>query len=210
MEEVFVQRFIPFIKPLFPKQEKLLATNLIHALHAKSQLIDQTLASLPAKLDQCWHAILLETDLYKEFCDTFCGGRFVRHTTTTQSTDVKVALLKALVVACGNEPGDWVWSSSTEHVEIERATKRSRPESLERLVVAVYVKTMRGTFTFRMRGNNTVYDLATMVSTSAVIPRDAFRLVWAGKHLDIQSSTLNELQIPDGATIHLVERLRGC
>ena len=208
MEEVFVQRFIPFIKSLFPSdKQEILAKNLIHALHAKSQLIDQTLASLPAKLDQCWHAILLETDLYKEFCDTFCGGRFVRHTTTTQSTDAKVALLKALVVACGNEPGEWVWSSSVEHVDAERATKRSRPETLERLVIVVHVKTMHGTFTFRMRGNNTVYDLTTMVSESGVFPRDTFRLVCLGKRLDVASSTLDEFQIPNGATIHLIKRL---
>jgi hypothetical protein len=161
--------------------------------------------AFPAKLDQCWHAILLETDLYKEFCDTVCGGRFVRHTTTTQSTDAKVDLLKALVIACGNEPNEWVWSSN------ERATKRSRPEPLERLYIVVHVKNIHGkTFTFRMRGNDTVYALDGMVSTSASIPRDTFRLVCAGKRLNVASSTLDELQMPDGTIIHLVQRLGRC
>ena len=172
MEEAFVQQFISFIKPLFSNEKHdILAKNLIHALHAKSMLIDQTLASLSLKLDQCWHAILL----------------------------------KALVVACGNEPDEWAWSSD------ERPTKRSRPEPLERLCIVVHVKNIHGkTFTFRMRGNDTVYNLEGMVSISASIPRDTFRLVCAGKRLNVASSTLDELQISDGAIIHLVQRFGRC
>ncbi|MBX9637678.1 MAG: hypothetical protein K2Q45_09035 [Nitrosomonas sp.] len=204
MEEVFVKKFLPFIK------DEKLAKELIHALHAKSQLLDQSLASLPPKLDECWHAMLLETDLYKEFCDAYCGGRFVRHTTTTESTNAKVALLKALVIVCGNVPDEEVWNTDILQglsLENYRATKRSRGnEFFDILIKNIYGKTL----TLRMQGNYRVSMLFKHASVFFGIAEDSIRLIHLRTQIEKNSNDLEENGIGPGAILHLVERVRGC
>jgi hypothetical protein len=59
----------------------MLSRTLYNCLVLKSVSADPMEMSLPAKVDMCWHALILETELYRTFCQYL--GTFVNHSTKT-------------------------------------------------------------------------------------------------------------------------------
>ncbi len=198
----------------WPKDKvSTLASQLFFSLRAKAVLEAPMQASLPVKLDMCWHALLLETYEYVEFCKLVCG-RFLHHTLATEKDDASVKdarrlLLKAVLQTRADE---WVWTSddSDEVIILEKGKKkRTRP------VVAAepdtqFLKTMTGrTITLNTTPDMTIMTLKRLVFMKEGIPVDHQRLIYAGKQLDPRQ-TVGSYNIRPNSTFHLVMALSGC
>ncbi len=95
------------------------------ALHAlKGSVPDPMSYSMPAKLDQGWHALLLETQEYADLCSFLTGveGLLVHHSTRTANDpidikNVRVESLKDLYQSTYHEdPDSWCWDIKVETV----------------------------------------------------------------------------------------------
>lgn len=90
----------------------VLAMELFYGLRAMSHEENRASVSLPAWVDMCWHALLLETELYACFCAEECG-QFVHHTRATADDAIelkreRVSRLRAVMVrTSGREGNAW-------------------------------------------------------------------------------------------------------
>lgn len=60
------------------------------ALKCKASVDDPMSLSLPPIIDQAWHFAILNTALYRQYCEQALGGKFLDHTTVTVNDDVAV------------------------------------------------------------------------------------------------------------------------
>jgi hypothetical protein len=214
-----------------------LSFSLFHALRAKALLVNPMEASLPTRLDMCWHAFLLETELYQEFCEKVCGVRFLHHTARTQADseeakeDRRHVLRVMWATVTENAPiVDWVWSDPNQEparieVEPKKATTRGRPRkrakavsSSEKAVVQgdghrinqYFIKTLTGkTVTIRASDKTTCMMLKRIIQYVEGIPHDHQRLIYAGMQLE-EHRRFEDYRIKRESTLHLVLRISGC
>ena len=73
----------------------------------------------------------------------------------------------------------------------------------------MFVKTLTGkTITLEQAATQTILDLKRKINKREGIPPDQQRLVFAGRQLE-DYKTLDDYNITDASTIHMVLRLRG-
>jgi len=73
----------------------------------------------------------------------------------------------------------------------------------------IFVKTLTGkTITLDVEGGSSIQDIKQKIAEKEAIPADQQRLIFGGKQLE-DTSTLNDYNIQNDSTIHLVLRLRG-
>ena len=74
----------------------------------------------------------------------------------------------------------------------------------------LYVKTLNGlTFELDVKGDDSVETLKSLIQEREGIPIEQQRLIFAGKQLE-DNRTLEEYNIGDESTLHLILRLGGC
>lgn len=72
----------------------------------------------------------------------------------------------------------------------------------------IFIKTLTNkNITVDVEGTTTIGELRQKIMDKEGIPPDQQRLIYAGKQL-IDENNLNDYDIKDGATVHLVLRLR--
>jgi hypothetical protein len=207
------------------EEAERLSRELFRALCCKSR-VDIQLSSLPPLLDHAWHQAILNTRLYRLFCDdVFC--LFLEHSTTTASDslvaknrriDVTVALYRALFEE--DPPAD-LWeredvggikrSAATAVEEAEEASDQHDIGVDKDGKFCVFIRTLTGR-SVQMGGmsqETTVRELKTLVEKEEAVPVAQQRLIFSGKQLD-DTKTLGHYGIRACATIHYVLKLRGC
>ncbi len=194
-------------------QSVLLAKSLFYALQAKAAVTDCP-TSLSSKLDMCWHALILETKLYQQFCVDVCK-KFIHHTTATADDPIelkkkRIANLMAYMVKNGYPELDvWVWSEDGETFAPPEGKKRKAVAEPAR-GMQLFIKSLNGkTITLVVEGSNTIKEVMQMVQDVEKIPVDAQRFIFCGKQLECQR-TLADYNIQRESTIHLIQRLSGC
>lgn len=79
----------------------------------------------------------------------------------------------------------------------------------EKGLYSIFVKTLTGkSFKFRVHPSLTIDELKMMVQDTEGIPHDQQRLTYAGRQME-DGRALEDYSVKEGATIHLVLRLRG-
>lgn len=90
------------------------------ALKCKASVDDPMTLSLPPIIDQAWHFAILNTALYRQYCERALGGKFLDHSTVTADDDVAVknervaaTILKYIDLFHRKPPVD-LWQLETE------------------------------------------------------------------------------------------------
>lgn len=224
---VFYHRFLKVVASIAPtykwtlKQQAVLAKELFYVLRSKALVNDPMSVSVSARLDMCWHALILETELYDQFCRSICG-RFLHHSTETINDDAdekQKRIQKMLLIAKNSDDpvGDkWVWEDLEPKVVRERKRKsvdhetRGDKRQKEEEKMSIYVKGLDGiTYNFCVQQNTTILEVKQMIFEKIRKRVDEQRLIHSGMQLE-DGCTLARYNITNNATIHLVMRLRGC
>ncbi len=228
----YVERFFHIIGQIAPTygwsvgQCTVLATALFEGLQTKGNFQgDHTTLSLSPKLDMCWHALLLETELYASFCREMCK-KFVHHTTATanDADNVKrerVLNLKKETLMTTGSINIWAWEyDDADGVNILENRKRKPIASVEQQAppkkqsvddtITIFIKTLTGsTANLHVKQSNTILQVKKMFQEIDGTNVDEQKLIYAGRHLE-DGHTLAHYNIYNESTLHCVRRLRGC
>lgn len=198
----------------------VMTKELFRGLICKSIAANSMELSLPPKLDIAWHALILETNIYREFCEVVTG-RYLEHTQMTISDslieknkriDQCVAIYKSIY---HERPDPWCWQRENESTYIG-SRKRSR-------FLADAAKKNSDDFNIFCRMNSRTDKIMAIIVTNDMrietlkriiqVKRDIRvhdqRLIYAGKNLD-DKKTIECYSLTADADVHLILRLCGC
>jgi large subunit ribosomal protein L40e len=178
-------------------QQMCLATDLYRGLcckkHVGAQM--QMMLSLPSIVDEAWHEMILNTDLYDAFSKDF--EFFCKH--TTFSADDSPHLIEERVrrtIEVAKELGFYFegnWWPTQEHKPYQ-----------------IFVKMLDGkTATFEVKQNMTIQELKVLIKDKNNICSEQQRIVHAGKQLE-ERRTFADYNIKKESTLHLVLKVGGC
>lgn len=176
------------------------AADLLVCLHCKSVAANPTALSMPPLLDQFWHELILETELYAQICASIGSGCFIHHTKSTAAdpVDIKNKRVNAMEMAIRLAVSQWSMSPVLWKRE-------DAPDKF-----SIYVKGIDGsTVTLQVSGSMLISALKDAIALAAKVPQDEQRLIYAGNQME-DGRTLQSYGIGRDATIHLVKQLRGC
>jgi len=182
-----------------------LTDSLITALAIKATFDDPLSVSLPAKLDICWHALLLETELYMNFCKYVCNGIYLHHTTQTTSNPQNMKdkrsneLKNAIISTYGSQAIDeWVWSNEQE--DVLYSDKKEVPKASEKF--PLQMKTLTGhTYTVMVHEDTIIETIYDHVQGTMGTPR--VRLIANHKQLE-PDKTVSFYNLKKDGIVHVV------
>jgi hypothetical protein len=212
--------FLPWIRQCMNRAfgtiayEDILPEEVLRCLHAKMFFHPSDLTvSVPLLVDQVWHEMILDTRMYKEFCDAAFNGKFLHHdpTTVNDSAEEKNNRIGSLyIVRRGMFPDDPVPEGIWQHEEpTEPVPKRARAP---RKYIDLHFKDLNGKVITLSRLSvtaTTIAKLKQLLKAERGVTSDAQRLIYAGTQLE-DGLTLKAAGLKQESTIHVIDRLRGC
>lgn len=179
---------------------------------------DAKVLSPSARVDSLWHTLVLHTQEYLRFCETFSFQKnFIHHRPEGKEEDDQDKRYMTTWLLVRHHYADeadlalyWPSPFLEDH---ERARKvRKAPGDEE--TFNVHVKTLNGkTFTLPVSLTTVCFDFYAKFAGLAGRPVDAIRLLYAGTALSSSKlATLGDWNPNLGAdaTFHCIDRLRGC
>jgi ubiquitin-large subunit ribosomal protein L40e len=195
------------------EQAESLTSELFRVLICMGYASDSIELSMPPKLDAAWHCALLNTAMYREFCEAK-AGRFIEHSTVSDADadDVKlrrVCKLRELYVHKvwkAEPPSEEWWSLSGFNADVDEPTVCGEEADSEE-EICVFVKTLTGSSTkLILRSTTTVLAVKRLLQTKMGTIVDHQRLLYAGKQLE-NTKRLRDYGVQSNEVIHLVLRL---
>lgn len=178
---------------------------LIRGLICKDEMKDYKFPfklSFPTKIDLAWHYAILNTEMYKTFCDTFFN-EFINHSTTTNNDTAQERNNRILkTMECYKKifrehgPKD-LWFLEEEDIKVETNFD---------IIIKIYPDKI---LNLEVSENHLVKNLKEMIHKNGYANPEHQRLIYSGKDLS-DNQFLKDCGIQAGSTVHQLLKLRGC
>jgi hypothetical protein len=218
-------------------QAQRLCVELFRGLVCKSFVRTTTQLGLPPQIDLAWHQAILNTVMYRDFCNKMFH-RPMDHTTVTEQDSIeaknnRVSATENIYRKFFNEePPSDLWKPNQEDDEgdneeheddkDDKSKKRAAPttttpnanaaeKKLKRSnELQLFVKTLTGkTITIYPCAHLPISGVKSLIQMREGIPPDQQRIIFAGARLN-DDSTCIECGLEQESTLHLVMRVSGC
>lgn len=169
---------------------------------------------LPPRLDEVWHACILNTRDYYALCMKL-RGCFIHHTTASEQDDL-VERQSRVDQTVLNYRKRLLQEPSPAVVEEPEEEEKPRPPFKIRFIrrpspYQIFVKPISGkTYSLQVRADWTIADVKQSIhALKNDVPPDQQRLIFAGMNLE-DGRTCADYNLCSDCTIHLVRRVTGC
>lgn len=181
-------------------------------LHLNNNNNAEIKLSPPNMIDIIWHEHLLDNQSYNTVCMNMCGYvlfHYPENSFKSNKVDYQLRLDKSIELykrTYGEEIPEWIWSS-TEVKDYKIVV--SNPK-LNTKLIHLFVRMLSGrTVEFDVPSGSTIEDLKKIIYDREGISTCQQRLIFAGKQLQ-DEYTLEDYNIRDSCTLHMVLKLSGC
>lgn len=178
-------------------------------------------------IDQIWHTHILKTKNYSDMCFK-AFGKFFHHDPDSihyKKEERYERTLNAYRDVFREDPPRHIWHSTEEMLKKEKETEEKKAKhkvevnnAVEKYYKEKNDKDVKNIFIKSLSGKNTIFNFHLDANIGYIkkvyeaiegIPACQLRLLWAGKELD-EELTLNDYEIKNEATLHILMRLIGC
>lgn len=171
----------------------------------------KTDGGLPARLDEIWHACILNTRHYYALCMKL-RGCFIHHTTGSERDDPVERLSRVDQTVLGyrkrflEEPQ----KAAIEEPGGEAAVQPPLKLHVAYLLYPIFVKEITGkTWSLMVKANWTIQEVKKAIHAFGDVPPGHQRLLYGGNLLE-DGRTCADYKLGSGCTVHLVRRVSGC
>jgi len=181
------------------------------ALKAAHSDFYAALLSPSPEVDEIWHAHILDTLSYKETCEAMLGaGGFIHHNprgglgNDAPARDARRRRTIAFYQAAFRN------QAAPAGLRRRRAEPPAISRPVQRLAFEIIIKQQTGSeTTIRCSASDSIDNIKHKIQEKEAIPPDEQRLIFGSRQLE-DGCTLSDYNIQNGATVHMIMRLRGC
>jgi hypothetical protein len=167
---------------------------------------------LPARLDEVWHACILNTRHYYALCMKL-RGCFIHHTTESERDDpvARMSRVDQTVLSYRKRFREEPQQTDVEEPRGEAAVQPPLKSIAARLPYPIFVKTIMGkTWSLVVTANWTISDVKKAIHAKlGDVPPVQQRLIYDGIPLE-DGRTCADYNLGSDCTVHLVRRVSGC
>lgn len=213
------------MQPTWMKQE-IRALSIFLTLKVQVGDWDATMLSPSAQVDELWHALILDTKAYADFCKQFCPqDHFLHHRPSGRDEEdqgprylATYLLVRHYYVPEERAERATYWPCvdldevAAGQGEVDYYLEPTRAPKQRKVPITLHAKTLNGkTVTVTIDpASNTCSDLldAIIAESDGSVGRSS-RLIFAGKNLDLDTN-LAEYKMQSDSVVHVVGMLREC
>lgn len=172
----------------------------------------KTDGGLPARLDEVWHACILNTRHYYALCMKL-RGCFIHHTTESERDDPVERLSRVDQTVLGYRKR---YLEEPQQTDVEKQGEEAAVEPPLKSIATylpypIFVKDITGkTWNVIVKENWTIQEVKEAIHLKVGdVPPGHQRLIYGGSPLE-DGRTCADYKLGSGCTVHLVRRVAGC
>lgn len=186
------------------------------ALFLLAQCHTQSLFSVSPAIDQVWHEMLMETQLYDTFCSTILKKKL--HHSLSGSHDPlhmkherqkRLMSLYTWLMGDIRYPECWTLEEEPVSTAVVIPKRKKRLRQAEHITIIVKRICSDATDEVECHVDDSIATVKQKISAITHVPAAQIGLVSAGRRLS-DDNTLSDYNIRDDSILHMILRISGC